>query len=85
MRSHFPPHDPDAESNSGTLSPSEAYAEAQKQLARADQVWDSEPDERDWLPRYTALIQTADVWAKLAAVPKFNVGVGFDEEEDLRP
>lgn len=67
------------------LSPSEAYAEAQKTLQSANEVWNSEPDERDWLPRFTALIQIADVWAKLAAIPPRNVGMNYEEEEDLRP
>lgn len=67
------------------LSPSEAYTEAQKTLQSANEVWNSEPDERDWLPRFTALIQIADVWAKLAAIPPRNVGMNYEEEEDLRP
>lgn len=85
MRNHHPAYDPDAESFSSldVLSPSQCFEEAQRYLRRADETWDEIDD--DGGMRQNFLIETAKVYAMLAAIPPRNVGMVEDEVEDLRP
>jgi hypothetical protein len=70
---------------SPSLSPAECYQEALKHLALADSVWEPNTLEQDFLPRYNALVATANVYARLANVAPRAVGFQEQEEEDLRP